>query len=98
MDSDSQNVDPITYEPIDKDRAVSIHKQVYDANSLSAIIIYYYMRHVIATIPHNREPFTKEMLLHIYDKSNPKSEIIIELIKLLKFPKETQTILLSLKI
>ena len=89
-------LDIITHEPIHIERAVYIHKQVYDANSLLESIVYSYKKNEIATIPHNRELYTKEMLLNIYYKSDPKSEIIIEIIKLLKFPKETQTILLSL--
>ena len=89
-----------TQEPIHKDRAVSIHNKLYDANSLSNIIIHYYNKDELATIPHNNEPFTEEMLRNIYDKSNPKSEIIIELIKILIFSysKETQKKLLSLDI
>ena len=55
MDSDLQNVDPITYEPIHKDKAVTIHKQVYDANSLSASIIYYYMQHEMEAIQNNKQ-------------------------------------------
>jgi len=89
-------LDIITHEPIHIERAVYIHKQVYDANSLLESIVYSYKHNEIPTIPHNRESYTKEMLLNIYYKSDPKSEIIIEIIKLLKFPKETQTILLSL--
>ena len=89
-------LDIITHEPIHIERAIYIHKQVYDANSLLESIVYSYKHNEIATIPHNREPYTKEMLLNIYYKSDPKSEIIIEIIKLLKFPKETQIILLSL--
>jgi hypothetical protein len=54
MDSDFQNIDPITYEPIHKDKAVSIHKQVYDANSLSETIIYSYIRNEIATIRYKK--------------------------------------------
>ena len=58
-----------TQEPIHKDRAVSIHNKLYDANSLSNIIIHYYNKDELATIPHNNEPFTEEMLRNIYDKS-----------------------------
>ena len=89
--------DPITYEPIHKDRAVLIHKQLYDANSLSK----YIESDINATIPHNREPFTVEMLRDIYDKSScSKSDIIIELIILLKFScsKKIQKIILSLEL
>jgi hypothetical protein len=88
--------DPITYEPIHKDRAVLIHKQLYDANSLSK----YIESDINATIPHNREPFTEKMLRDIYNKSScSKSDIIIELIILLKFScsKEIQKIILSLE-
>ena len=92
--------DQITQEPIHKDRAVSIHNKIYDANNLSETIIHSYNNNELATIPHNNEPFTEEMLQNIYDKSDPKSEIIIELIKLLKFncSKEIQKKLLSLDI
>jgi hypothetical protein len=89
--------DPITHEPIPKDRAITIHKQLYDANSLSK---YIESNKLFATIPHNREPFTEQMLRDIYDKSTcSKSDIIIELIILLKFscPKGTQKIILSLE-
>ena len=59
-------LDPITFEPIHKDRAILIHKQLYDAKSL-----YKYIKsNINASIPHNREPFTEEMLLDIYNKSN----------------------------
>ena len=88
--------DPITYEPIHKDRAILIHKQLYDANSLSK----YIESNINATIPHNRESFSEEMLRDIYDKSTcSKSEIIIELIILLKFScsKKIQKIILSLE-
>ena len=41
---------------------------------------------------------TKKTLLQIYNNSScPKSEIIYELINLLKFEKEIQTFILSLK-
>ena len=40
---------------------------------------------------------TKKTLLQIYNSSYPKSEIIHELINLLKFEKETQTFILSLE-
>ena len=60
-DFTTETLDPITYEPIHKDRIVSIHKQLYDANSLSTSIIYSYMQNEIAIIPHNREPFTKRL-------------------------------------
>ena len=59
-------LDPITFEPIHKDRAILIHKQLYDANSLSK----YIESNINATIPHNRKPFTQEMLQDIYNKSN----------------------------
>ena len=58
--------DLITYEPIHKDRAILIHKQLYDAKSLYK----YIESNRNATIPHNREPFTQEMLQDIYNKSN----------------------------
>ena len=58
--------DPITFEPIHKDRAILIHKQLYDAKSLSK----YIELNINATIPHNRKPFTKKMLQNIYNKSN----------------------------
>ena len=58
--------DPITYEPIHKDRAILIHKQLYDAKSLYK----YIESNINATIPHNRESFTQEMLQDIYIKSN----------------------------
>jgi hypothetical protein len=74
-------LDIITHEPIHVERAVYIHKQVYDANSLLESIVFSYKHNEIATIPHNREPYTKEMLLNIYYKSDPKSEIIIEIIR-----------------
>ena len=57
---------PITYEPIHKDRAILINKQLYDAKSLYK----YIESNINATIPHNREPFTQEMLQDIYNKSN----------------------------
>ena len=58
--------DPITFESIHKDRAILIHKQLYDAKSLSK----YIELNINATIPHNRKPFTKKMLQNIYNKSN----------------------------
>ena len=58
--------DPITFESIHKDRAILIHKQLYDAKSLYK----YIESNINATIPHNRKPFTQEMLLDIYIKSN----------------------------
>ena len=58
--------DPITFEPIHKDRAILINKQLYDAKSLYK----YIESNRNATIPHNREPFTQEMLQDIYNKSN----------------------------
>ena len=83
-------IDPITLEPIYKNSiyAVSIHKQLYCANSLIDSIIYYYKENIIPTIPHNREPYTEEILQNIYNKSDDehKSEIIIKLMKIIKFP------------
>ena len=92
--------DPVTYKPIHKDRAIIIYNKLYDANSLSETIIHYYNKNELATIPPNKDDFTEEMLRNIYDKSDPKSEIIIELIKILKFncSKEIQKKLLSLDI
>ena len=58
--------DPLTFEPIHKDRAILIHKQLYDAKSLYK----YIESNINATIPHNRKPFTQEMLLDINIKSN----------------------------
>ena len=87
-------IDPITLEPINKNSiyAVSIHKQLYCANSLIDLIIYYYNQNIIPTIPHNREPFTEEILQNIYNKSDDehKSEIIIKLMKIIKFPIKIQ--------
>ena len=87
-------IDPITLEPIYKNSiyAVSIHKQLYCANSLIDLIIYYYNQNIIPTIPHNREPFTEEILQNIYNKSDDehKSEIIIKLMKIIKFPIKIQ--------
>ena len=83
-------IDPITLEPIYKNSiyAVSIHKQLYCANSLIDSIIYSYKENIIPTIPHNREPYTEEILQNIYNKSDDehKSEIIIKLMKIIKFP------------
>jgi hypothetical protein len=93
-------IDPITLEPIYKDsiHAVSIHKQLYYVNSLIDSIIYSYKENIISTIPHNREPFTKEILQNIYNKSDDehKSEIIIKLIKIIKFPIKIQKQILCL--
>jgi hypothetical protein len=87
-------IDPITLEPIYKNsiHAVSIHKQLYCANSLIDSIIYSYKENIISTIPHNREPYTEEILQNIYNKSDDehKSEIIIKLIKIIKFPIKIQ--------
>jgi hypothetical protein len=58
--------DPITFEPIHKDRAILIHKQLYDAKSL----LKYIQSNINATIPHTRKAFTQKMLQDIYDKSN----------------------------
>jgi hypothetical protein len=87
-------IDPITLETIHKDSiyAVSIYKQLYCANSLIDSIIYSYKENKIPTIPHNREPFTEEILQNIYNKSDEehKSEIIIGLMKIIKFPIKIQ--------
>jgi len=87
-------IDPITLEPIYKDsiNAVSIYKQLYCANSLIDSIIYSYKKNIIPTIPHNREPYTEEILQNIYNKSDDehKSEIIIDLMKIIKFPMKIQ--------
>jgi hypothetical protein len=84
-------IDPITLEPIYKNsiNAVTIHKQLYYANSLIDSIIYYYKEN---KIPHNREPYTEEILQNIYNKSDKehKSEIIIKLMKIIKFPIKIQ--------
>jgi hypothetical protein len=89
-------IDPITLEPIYKNsiNAVSIHKQLYYANSLIDSIIYSYKEKIIPTIPHNREPYTEEILQNIYKKH--KSEIIIDLIKIIKFPIKIQKQILCL--
>ena len=93
--------DPITLEPIYKDsiNAVSIYKQLYCANSLIDSIIYSYKENIIPTIPHNREPFTYKMLQNIYNKSDDehKSEIIIELMKIINFPIKIQKQILCLE-
>jgi hypothetical protein len=83
-------IDPITLEPIYKNsiNAISIHKQLYYVNSLIDLIIFSYKEKKIPTIPHNREPFTEEILKNIYKKH--KSEIIIQLIKIIKFPIKIQ--------
>jgi hypothetical protein len=87
-------IDPITLEPIYKNSiyAVSIHKQLYCANSLIDSIIYSYKENIIPTIPHNREPYTEEILQNIYNKSDEehKSEIIIRLMKIINFPIKIQ--------
>jgi len=87
-------IDPITLEPIYKNSiyAVSIHKQLYCANSLIDSIIYSYKENKIPTIPHNREPYTEEILQNIYNKSDKehKSKIIIDLMKIIKFPIKIQ--------
>ena len=87
-------IDPITLEPIYKNSiyAVSIHKQLYCANCLIDSIIYSYKENIIPTIPHNREPYTEEILQNIYNKSDEehKSEIIIQLMKIIKFPIKIQ--------
>ena len=93
-------IDPITLETIHKDSiyAVSIYKQLYCANSLIDSIIYSYKENKIPTIPHNREPFTEEILQNIYNKSDEehKSEIIIGLMKIIKFPIKIQKQILCL--
>jgi hypothetical protein len=108
IDGDGEIIlDMISHEPIHTDKSICIDKQVYNIESLYNYIKYYYNNNVLATIPHNREPFTEDILQNINSKLNEtycsetycsyKSEIIIELIKLSKFSKKTQEYLLYLE-
>jgi hypothetical protein len=84
---------------------INIHKyiiiqgKVYNVKSLLNYILYEFNKEKqIPRIPHNiREPITEEILQNINNKISNKSEIIIEIINLLKFPKKTQEYLLALE-
>lgn len=94
---------PIYSNPVHIDKNIFIDKQLYDVENLYNYIKYKFIKDKeIARIPHNRKPFTEEILENINNRSNivdcsKKTEIIAEIIKLLKFPKQTQDCLLALK-
>jgi len=96
-------LDPIKLEPVHIDKHIYIDKQLYDIDNLCKYILYkFYIDKEIVTIPHNRKLLTEEILENINNRLNltyfpDKSEIITEIIKLLKFPKKTQECLLALK-
>jgi hypothetical protein len=70
-------LDPINHEPIplNKSLLIYINKQAYNKNSLIKYIEHLYNEKILATIPHNRQPFTEEILEEI--NNNSKSEILI---------------------
>jgi hypothetical protein len=90
-------LDPIKLEPIHKNKSIFIHTKFYDVESLYDHIVYDYNNNILATIPHNRQSFTEQILQEINNKLNNESEIIIEIINLLKFPKKTHEYILFLE-
>jgi hypothetical protein len=94
-------LDIISQEPIKN--YIIIQNQLYDVNILYDYIKYKFIKEkLIATIPHTRRPFTKEILEEINNKVFEKSplgnsKIIVELIELSKFPIQTQEYLLILE-
>jgi hypothetical protein len=60
----------ISKDPIHKNNFMLIYKQAYDVNSLNKLLTFNYNRKRIATIPHNRAPFTEEILQDINNKLN----------------------------
>jgi hypothetical protein len=104
LDSDNNIIsDIINDNPIHIDKHIYIDKQLYDIDNLYNYIKYKFNTDKeIATIPHNRKLFTEEILQNINNRLSlthcpDKSEIITEIIKLLKFPQKTQKCLLALK-
>ena len=96
--------DPVNKEFIHKDNAIYIDTQIYDANSLAESIIYYYNKNELTSIPHNRQPFTKEIYesiaIHLSgdDKLiNKKREIINEIQNLIQLKTDIQKNILDLK-
>jgi len=89
---------PISLDYVHKSDCILIDQQAYNKKILSEYIDFSYNNNTVPTIPHTRESFTEEILENINSKLNNKSEVIIKIINLLKFPEEIQKYLLKLDI